>query len=135
MDCIFCKIVAKGEIPSTNVYENENVLAFLDIGPTNKGHTLVIPKRHYENLLDTPDDDLKEVMLAVKKVAAAVIKGVEADGFNIQMSNKEAAGQVVPHAHVHIIPRFNDDGLKLWPQGKYEEGEIQDIADKIKSFL
>ena len=134
MDCIFCKII-KGEIPSSKVYEDSNVLAFLDIGPVNKGHTLVIPKEHYETLFDVPDDLLKEVIVVVKKVSKAVKKGVEADGISLGMSNYKAAGQVVPHAHFHIMPRFSDDGLKLWPQGKYEEGEMDSYKEKIEAFL
>ena len=134
MDCIFCKIV-KGEIPCSRVFENEKFFAFLDIGPVNKGHTLVIPKKHYKNLLDMPEEELKGYMEAIQKVSKAVMKGVDADGVNINMSNESAAGQVVMHAHVHIIPRIKGDGLKLWPQGKYEEGEADKTREKIVNYL
>ena len=129
-DCIFCKIV-KGEIPCSKVYEDENIFAFLDMAPVHKGHTLVIPKKHFETILDIPEQELKELILAVKKVAIAVEKGVDADGFVVTMSNKKAAGQVVPHAHFHIIPRFEDDGLKHWPKIEYKEGELEEYKNKI----
>lgn len=129
-DCIFCKIV-KGEIPCSKVYEDENIFAFLDIAPVHKGHTLVIPKKHFETILDVPEQELKELILAVKKVAIAVEKGVDADGFVVTMSNKKAAGQVVPHAHFHIIPRFEDDGLKHWSKIEYKEGELEEYKNKI----
>ena len=133
-DCIFCKIVKK-EIPSSTVYENKNVLAFLDIYPVNKGHVLIIPKKHYETLTDIPDELLADVMKATKKVAKAVMKAMKTDGFNVGMNNYKAAGQLVPHAHFHIIPRFNEDGLKLWPQGSYQEGEMKPIAEAIKKNI
>ena len=133
-DCIFCKIV-KGEIPSNKVYEDEKVLAFLDIGPVNKGHALVIPKEHYVNIYDIPENLLKNVIAAVKKVSKAVKKGVNADGINLNMSNDPSAGQVVMHSHIHIIPRFKDDGLKHWPQSKYKEGEAEEVKKKIKENL
>ena len=129
-DCIFCKIV-KGEIPSSKIYEDNDVLAFLDLFPVHKGHTLVIPKEHHETLLDVPDELLKKLIVAVKKIVSAVKKGVNADGISLSMSNYKAAGQVVPHAHFHIMPRYENDGLKLWPQGKYEEGEMEEIKEKI----
>ena len=134
MDCIFCKIL-KGEIPCSKVYENNKVLAFLDIGPVHKGHTLVIPKEHYETILDIPEDLLKEVIAVTKKVSKAVKQGVEADGISIGQSNFKAGGQVVPHLHFHIMPRFSEDGLKFWPQGKYEEGEMDKFREKIAKFL
>jgi histidine triad (HIT) family protein len=134
MDCIFCKIV-KGEIPSEKVYENSDVLTFLDIGPVNKGHALVIPKKHYETLLDLPDDLLAKVAVAVKKISGAVMKATNAEGISIGQSNYKAAGQLVFHAHFHIMPRFSNDGLKLWPQGRYSEGEIKKYGEKIRSSL
>ena len=133
-DCIFCKIV-KGKIPCTKVYEDGDVLAFLDIGPVNKGHTLVVPKEHYETILDMPDDLLCLVASAVKKVSQAVKKGTGCRGFNILQSNYKVSGQLVPHYHVHIIPRLETDGLKHWPQGKYDEGEADRVAEKIRKAL
>ena len=133
-DCIFCKII-KGDIPSNKIYENDKVLAFLDIGPVNKGHTLVIPKKHCTNILDIETEDLDAVSEVVRKIAPAIKQAVDADGLTITSSNGEAAGQVVMHSHIHIIPRFEDDGLKLWPQGKYEEGEAEKTKDKIVTFI
>ena len=133
-DCIFCKII-KGEIPCTKVYEDDNVLAFLDIGPVNKGHTLVIPKEHHETLLDMPDELLAEVAKATKNVSKAVKEAMEINGFNVLQSNYKVSGQLVPHYHIHIIPRLETDGLKHWPQGKYEEGEAEQVAEKIKKAL
>ena len=132
--CIFCKII-KGEIPSSKVYENENVLAFLDIGPVNKGHTLVISKKHFVNVFDSNEEDWIKVMKVVRKLAKAVKEASNCDAVNIMSSNGAESGQVVMHAHTHIIPRFKDDGLKLWPQGKYEEGEMEEFASKIKDSL
>ena len=133
-DCIFCKII-NGEIPCSKVYENDKVLAFLDISPVNKGHALVIPKEHYKDLLSLPDNVLAEVAKVGKKVAKAVMKATGADGFNLGQNNGKTAGQVVMHFHLHIIPRFEDDGLILWPQGKYEGKEEEEIAEKISSLL
>ena len=133
-DCIFCKII-KGEIPSANLYEDDDVVAFLDIAPTQKGHTLVIPKNHYRNLFDMPEDEVKRLFAAVQKVAKGVKEAVGAEGINIGMNNEPASGQIVFHAHVHIIPRRNGDGLKSWPQSKYEEGEMQQFKEKIVKFL
>jgi histidine triad (HIT) family protein len=132
--CIFCKII-KGEIPSSKVYEDEKVFAFLDIGPVNKGHTLVIPKEHHETIVDVPDDLLKDVIVVVKKLSKTVKNGVGADGFSVLTNNYEAAGQVVPHAHFHIIPRLNSDGLMHWPQNKYSEGEMDSVKEKIVSKI
>ena len=134
MDCIFCKII-KGEIPSSKLYENDKVFAFLDIAPVNKGHSLVIPKEHHETLMDIPDELLKEVSVVVKKISSAVKKAVNADGISIGQSNYKAAGQVVPHLHFHIMPRFEEDGFKFWPQSKYEEGEIESYREKIANEL
>jgi histidine triad (HIT) family protein len=133
-DCIFCKII-KGEVPCTKIYEDNEVLAFLDIGPVNKGHMLVMPKEHYETLLDIPDDLLCAVSEAVKRLSKAVRKGTGCGGICILQNNFKVSGQIVPHYHVHIIPRLGTDGLKHWPQGKYEEGEADKIAEKIKKSL
>ena len=135
MDCIFCKII-KGEIPSNKIYENQNTYAFLDINPVNHGHTLVIPKKHYINIFDTPEETLKQLILTIKKITPAIKKAVNADGINIGLSNEQAAGQAVFHIHFHIMPRFKNDGLKLLPQKTYESPEqAKQIAQKIKNLL
>jgi histidine triad (HIT) family protein len=133
-NCIFCKIV-KGEIPCQKLYENDSVLAFLDIGPVNKGHALVIPKKHYESLFDIPDDSLTLIAKAAKKVAKAVMQATQAEGLNLLQNNYKVAGQLVPHAHFHIIPRFGDDGFKHWPQGSYNPGEIEEYKARIAKLL
>ncbi len=133
-DCIFCKIV-KGELPCSKVYEDENVLAFLDISPVNKGHTLVIPKEHHQNLLDIPEEPLLKLIGAVQKIAVAVTKAVDVEGFNLTQNNGDVAGQKVDHIHFHIIPRKKEDGLKLWEGKSYSPGEVEDIQRKIISSL
>jgi len=135
-DCIFCKIVA-GEIPSIQVYENEHVLAFMDIGPIVKGHALVIPKAHHNPLADTPDEVLGQVMAAVRLVARAMQEGLGADGVNIHQANGEAAGQVVPHLHFHVIPRFKHDGHHWnWTPHPYADlSEAAALADRIQAAL
>lgn len=134
--CIFCKIVA-GEIPSVRVYEDADTLAFLDIGPIVKGHTLVIPKRHYDPLMDTPPEVLAALMGVVQRVARAQSAGLRADGINVTQANGKAAGQVVPHVHFHVIPRFLTDGHHWnWNAGRYNNpDEMTLIADKIRSGL
>ena len=133
-ECLFCKIV-KGELPSSKIYEDEDTLAFLDLFPVNKGHSLVISKEHYENIFDVPAESLAKISSVMKNVADAVKKGVNADGISIAQSNGKDAGQVIPHIHFHVMPRFKDDGLKLWPQGKYEEGEMDKFKEDISKFL
>ena len=128
--CIFCKIVKK-EIPSQVVYENNEVMAFLDAHPTNPGHTLVVPKKHYATLLETDNNVLKELIVAVKKVANAIKEAVGADGINIGINTGMAAGQIIFHTHVHVIPRFESDKLKLWPSREYKEGQAENIKKEI----
>jgi len=107
--CLFCKIIS-GEIPSKKVYEDENVFAFLDINPRNPGHTLVIPKKHYVTLLDMPAKEVGHLFESARMVAEAVKGGANADGLSLIQSNGKAAGQLVTHVHVHLIPRFMSEG-------------------------
>lgn len=130
-DCLFCKIIA-GDIPSEKIYEDDHVFAFLDINPVNPGHTLVVPKMHSQNLYDTDDATLASIMAAVKKIAIAVKQAVSADGINIEMNNDPAAGQVIFHIHVHIIPRSKDDGAHHWEKMPYSEGEDKRVAETIR---
>lgn len=131
-NCIFCKIVA-GEIPSQKVYEDENTMAFLDIAPVNYGHTLIIPKKHYKNLEEIDENTLVQVIKTVKKVGQAIKKGMDVKGYNVMENNDPVAGQVVPHIHFHIIPRLESDGLKSWENGKYGDGENEEVLKKIKN--
>ena len=135
MSCIFCKIVA-GELPADKIYEDEKSLVFLSIGPINKGHALVIPKEHYNDYLDTPDELLVHLTQVGKKVAQAVKQATGANGINFGVNNGVAAGQLIFHTHLHIIPRFNNDGLKSWPDKEYEnDDEKSKFAEKIKREL
>ena len=133
---IFEKIVNR-EIPATIVYEDGDTLAFLDIGPIIKGHTLVIPKTCYNLVTETPDEVLIKLMLVAKRIAAAQIKGLGATGINIIQNNGIAAGQAVPHIHFHVIPRFDGDGHHWnWAAKKYENSvEIEQLAEKIREGL
>lgn len=134
-DCIFCKIV-KGEMPSEKVYEDDNVIAFMDISPANKGHTLIIPKEHYETILELPQDLMQKVAACSKKVAQGVVESTGAEGFNLLVNNKKIAGQLVDHVHFHIIPRFENDGIDMtFPHKKYGETEIGEYAQKIKEKI
>jgi len=133
-DCIFCKII-RGEIPCDKVYENDKVLAFLDISPVSKGHTLVLPKKHYENLQQIPENLLCDLIKAVKKIAPATLKPTNAPSFNLIVSNGKEAGQEVPHIHMHIIPQLGKDTQINLPHGKYKDSEMEKIADKIRKAL
>jgi histidine triad (HIT) family protein len=133
-DCLFCKII-KGEVPANMVYENDKIFAFLDINPNNKGHTLVVPKQHCTDLLETPDDVLADMMSRTKKIAEAIMKAVNADGFNTILNTKPAAGQVIFHTHLHIIPRFKDDGFKHWPHQEVTPEDLKKVQDLIKQNL
>ena len=117
------------------LYENDEVLAFLDIFPVNSGHALVIPKDHIENIYGIPDETLCRVTIEVKRVALAIKHALDADGVNIIMNNEEAAGQVIHHAHFHIIPRFKDDGFKHWPFKTIEKEELTMLQEKIKKAI
>ena len=115
--------------------EEEGILAFLDIHPVNPGHTLVVPKRHSKNIFDVSSQDWTAVTRVVQNLAHAIEKAVSADGININMNNREHAGQVVEHLHVHIIPRFKGDGFKLWHQTSYKDGEATAVQEKIRAQL
>jgi len=134
-DTIFMKIIRR-EIPAEIVYEDNDTLAFLDIRPTNPGHTLVVPKKPFRNIFDINDEILAAVMRTVQKVAKAVKEAVSAEGINIAMNNEAAAGQVVFHFHVHIIPRFGNDTFRLWPGKEYPSAAAAaSIASKIRAKL
>ena len=133
-DCIFCGIAA-GEVPAVRVLETPAVLAFLDIAPVNYGHTLVIPKSHYQNLLELPDVLWTEMGQVCRRVAQALRATLYAQGFNIGMNNFEAAGQVVFHAHLHVIPRYHTDGLKLFPQESYKPGDMEKTGEQLRRVL
>lgn len=133
-ECLFCKIV-NGGIPCEKVYEDTDVLAFLDIHPINRGHTLVIPKQHANNIYDIPEEGFEQLMRHVHRLAPTIKEAVDADGINIGMNNDGAAGQLVFHAHVHIIPRFTNDGFRHWHGAPYTDGAMRATADAIKGVL
>lgn len=134
-DCLFCKMAA-GQIPVTKIYEDEIVLSFLDIGPISDGHTLVIPKQHFEKLHDCPAELLGRIFSRIGRIAGAVSGAMDSDGYNILCNNGRAAGQLIEHLHFHIVPRNTGDGLfKSWPSFKYKEGKIDSIAETIREHL
>jgi len=134
--CVFCKIV-NGEIPHGKIYENETTYAFLDVSPASVkgGHTLVIPKQHFELLTDIPDDILAGVVKTIKKITKVLLK--EAEGVNVLQNNKNAAGQFVKHVHFHLIPRYKNDGIIIekWEPKKYKDGEMEKLAEKLRGLI
>jgi histidine triad (HIT) family protein len=129
---IFEKIIA-GEIPSTKIYEEEDTFAFLDIQPHGPGHTLVIPKKPYENIHELPDEIAQSMIITVKKLSDAIRKAVKADGIKIVMNNGAAAGQIIFHTHVHIIPCF--EGQDDTKDYVYSEGESERVAESIRNQI
>ena len=134
-ECIFCKIIA-GQIPCTKLYENEHVLAFLDIGPVSEGHTLIVPKKHTSHVDQTDPLTMAEIAKVIPMLAGSVKEAMGADGYNVLCNNGSSAGQVVEHVHVHIIPRKTDDGVfRQWPSFQYPAGKADEIAEKIRKNI
>ncbi len=134
MSCLFCKIIA-GEIPCHKIFENDDILAFLDISPVSSGHALVVPKKHFANFEEIDEASLSNLIRAVKKIGFAIKSGLGCSGYNVSINNDPVAGQVIPHLHFHLIPRIEGDGLTLWLQGKYQEGEAEEVVKKLKNVL
>ncbi len=135
MSTIFTKIINR-EIPADIVYEDDVVIAFLDISPIRKGHTLIIPKSEYTNIFDLDTEVLAHMMRIAQKIARALMLAVKAKGVNIHMNNGHEAGQDVCHAHIHVIPRFHrDEAFKSPDHEKYTEGESAHLADTLKMTL
>lgn len=135
MDCIFCEIVA-GNIPAAKVYEDAHVFAFMDIAPANPGHTLVIPKQHYRNIFDMPAEVGSKIMQAAIPIANAIKTALKPDGLNLFQSNEPAASQTVFHFHLHLIPRWEGDPLRLpWRPSEGDMEEIGNVATKIRNAL
>jgi histidine triad (HIT) family protein len=136
MECIFCKII-DGEIPAVKVLDEELVIAFMDINPSSKGHMLVVPKRHAENIFEIPESDLAATVKAVKRCAKAVKEALNAEGITILQLNGKASDQVIPHFHIHIIPRWENDGLPIsnWEMKPGDMEEINNIARKVKENI
>ena len=134
-ECIFCKI-ASGQIPSAKIYEDEIVVAFLDIGPISDGHTLVMPHQHFEKVHNCPPELLGQIWTRLGRIAEAVASATGADGYNVLCNNGRAAGQLVDHLHFHIVPRKTGDGVfAKWPSYKYRPGQVEIIAEKIRKHL
>ena len=135
VDCLFCKII-QGEIPCAKVYETDRILAFLDISPVSPGHALVLPKAHYPTLLDMPGDQGAPLLEAVTAVGRAVMAATGATGFNVVANTFAPAGQVVFHAHFHVIGRTEGDGLPVWPGTPYDSNEtLARLAETIRQRI
>ena len=131
-NCLFCKI-ANGEIPSRTIEENDMFKVVLDVGPATKGHALILPKDHYTNLYDLPEDVTAEVYKMAKKIALRMKEKLGCDGVNIVQNNEEAAGQTVFHFHMHVIPRYKDDGQAIgWKPGQPTAEELDAVVEALK---
>ena len=130
-NCIFCKIAA-GEIPSKTLYEDEKFRVILDLGPATRGHALVIPKEHYADLYEIPEETAGEAMKVAKKMAAVMTEKLKADGFNIVQNNGEVSGQSVFHFHIHLIPRMKHDKIGVtWKPGTLSDADREDLLEKF----
>ncbi|MBW1714676.1 MAG: HIT family protein [Deltaproteobacteria bacterium] len=136
MECIFCKII-DGEIPAVKVLDEDLVLAFMDINPSSQGHLLVVPKQHTENIFEISEGDLAAVTSAVRRCAKAAKEALEAEGVTILQLNGRASDQIVPHLHIHVIPRWENDGLPVsaWEMKPGDMEEIKEIARKVQECL
>jgi histidine triad (HIT) family protein len=133
-DCIFCKIINR-EIPADIVYEDEHAIAFLDIKGVHPGHTLLVPKKHLENIYAFDDITASKIFSVIPKIARAIKTSLQSDGINIGMNNETAAGQVVFHAHIHIMPRYKNDGYQLWQGKPVDPEQAKTIAKQISQHI
>ncbi len=130
-NCIFCKII-KGEIPSASLYEDADFKAIMDISPAAKGHVIILSKRHAANLYELDDETASRAILVARKLAKAIAEELQCDGINLLQNNGEAAGQTIFHFHIHLIPRYRGDQVRMtWVHGAYEEGEAAALAATI----
>jgi histidine triad (HIT) family protein len=130
-NCIFCKI-ANGEIPSQSIYEDEDFKVILDLGPATKGHALILPKEHASDLFELPEETAAKAMVLAKKLGKQMKERLQADGLNLIQNNGEAAGQTVHHFHLHLIPRYENDGQHiLWKPGEVSQEELETIKNTI----
>lgn len=135
MDCIFCKLAA-GEIPTATLYEDDDFRVILDQGPATKGHALILPKKHYANIYELPEEVAARVMVLAKKMAGVMTEALKCDGFNLVQNNGEAAGQTVFHFHLHLIPRYQNDNAGItWKPGTLEESVKEEILAAVKEKL
>lgn len=131
--CIFCKIIA-GEIPSRKIYEDEDFQVMLDVSPATKGHALILPKKHYANLYELPEELAGKAMCLAKRMAERMTLLLGCDGFNIVQNNNEVAGQTVFHFHMHLIPRYKEKNMPMvtWKPNEFPEEEMKDICRRMK---
>lgn len=136
MDCVFCKIVG-GEIPAVKVLDEDLVIAFMDINPASRGHMLIVPKRHAENIFEISDGDLAAVISAVRRCAKAARDALKAEGVTILQLNGTASDQIVPHLHIHVMPRWENDGLTVshWEMKPGDMDELNEMAGKLKEHI
>ncbi|HEX3077707.1 MAG TPA: HIT family protein [Lachnospiraceae bacterium] len=134
-NCIFCKIAA-GEIPSYTIYEDDDFKAFMDIAPASKGHTVLIPKEHADNLFELSEETASKVLPIAAKVAKALKAELGCDGLNLLQNNGETAGQTVFHFHMHLIPRYSEDKVKIkWVEEEYIGEPLQDLSERIRKHI
>ncbi len=134
-NCIFCKI-ANGEIPSKTLYEDDSFRVILDISPASKGHAIILPKNHAANLYELPEEDAAKIMVVAKKVATVLKDTLQCDGLNVLQNNGEAAGQTVFHLHVHLIPRYENDNVKIeWEAGAEGNTLADEVVEKIQNAI
>lgn len=133
MDCIFCKIV-KGEIPAAKIYEDDDVLVFLDITPDTRGHSLVIPKMHFESVFDVDDVVLQKVIVAGRHLAVQMKRVLGAVAVNLNSNNGERAGQIIPHFHFHVIPRYENDGLQMYGPRTAQKASPEELSQLAKKL-
>lgn len=134
-DCIFCKL-ANGEIPTATLYEDNDFRVILDLGPASKGHALILPKEHYDNLYELDDEIASKVLVLAKKMITRMTKALGCDGYNLVQNNGEVAGQTVHHFHLHLIPRYKDDQVGLgWNMGKLTDEDKEEILTKFHETI
>ena len=133
-DCIFCKL-ANGVFPTNFIYEDEDFKVILDANPATKGHSLILPKKHFKNLLDADEEVLKKALPLAKKLSNKLIDVLKCDGVNVLQNNNEAAGQAVFHLHIHLIPRYKDqkEHILSWKANKFSDDEMKNIAESLKN--
>lgn len=135
MDCIFCKL-ANGEIPTATLYEDDDFRVILDQGPATKGHALILPKKHYANIYELPEELAARAMVLAKRMAGTMTEALNCDGFNLVQNNGEAAGQTVFHFHMHLIPRYNNDHAGItWNPGTLKEDVKEEILAAVKEKI
>jgi len=128
-DCIFCKI-ANGEIPSRSLYEDDEFKVIMDLAPATKGHSLILPRNHFDNLYELPDETASKVMMLAKKMATVMTEKLSCDGFNLVQNNGECAGQTIFHFHLHLIPRYLDDNQNILFEATHPSAEELDATWK-----